>query len=268
MVRFEDLEEITNKEEIKEHLERMISNRDDKGNSSPIITGYNWYNQAPKVNRVITFSHIQGSEVYKENMILDLKKLGYSREQIDQFLREKGGFFIWKLKFEICDEGGNIYPGLKIWDIDQNQWLNLNDYNKPLIEYDKFKHREGKFLALDLGWQLDIPFYSKEELFNLTNLFIQKGNKKLFESWPGAYETPVLLLGSEAINYQRELPDFIQATKMGIYSNSNEISFIVHKRFDLLKNTQNYLFLKHLGFTEELCLGNKLFIRDYIDEEK
>jgi len=283
MVNFEDLIEIENKDEIRECLEGLIAHKDEDGNSSPIITGYNWYNKLPKADRIATFSNIHESDAYKQEMLVDLEKLGYSRDQILEYLREKGSFFIWELDFKFCDQDGKPYKKLRVWDIKQKQWLDLKLYKQPLIKYDGYKEREGNFVAEDLGWQLDMPFHSREELLSLIGLFIQKGSEFLFDLkgnkfegltsnqslyWSGSYETPVLLLGQEAMRYADELIDFTQATKVAFYRGSNEISFIVHRRLEELRESSNYNFLIKQGFQEELCFGNKIFIKEYVDKER
>lgn len=107
-------------------------------------------------------------------------------------------------------------------------------------------------------------------------LFDEKGNivketgrdKKIRLPWPDAYVLPVLLLGEKALRYARELPQFVPATKVGLEKNGNEISFVIHKRLDLLRKLRHYEYLKKLGFKETPCLANKPFIRHYVDKER
>lgn len=106
----------------------------------------------------------------------------------------------------------------------------------------------------------------------MANLFLGKSKYKIskydpYNSWTDAYQTPVLLLGENALEYNNELSDFIPATKFCLIKNDNELSFVIHKNLDILKDSIYYNLILNLGFVEEICLGNRRFI-DYIDENQ
>ena len=46
------------------------------------------------------------------------------------------------------------------------------------------------------------------------------------------------------------------------------MNFVVHKNVDKLKEMPEYPRLINLGFMEEICLGNKAFISEYIDKKR
>lgn len=76
----------------------------------------------------------------------------------------------------------------------------------------------------------------------------------------------MLLLGKKALRYSKFLPHFSKAHKIFLMENGNEISFIINKNLKILKQMPYYEKLRRLGFKEELCLGNKAFIKTYIDK--
>ena len=250
-----------------------------KSGKNSIIKGYNWYTEIPNTNRIITFSNIHETETYKEDMLKDLEKIGYDPKELKRFIRNKGGAFLHGLKFRIHDDNGKALHGLKIKNVKTGNYLDLTKFSKPLINYLEFKDGETPLIAEDNGWEIDLPFKDKEELMKLISLFLRKAGLKSYSllgeeikteenAWRDAYETPVLLLGEKALNYKTELPSFIQATKMYLKENSNEISFVINKNLELLKNLSNYSELMKFGFREEKCLGNKSFIVQYVDKEK
>ncbi len=268
-----------------ECLDDLLTFKDLQGILSPIITGYNLYTILPNFDSVIAFSNIHGTETYKQDMLIDLVKLGYAPKVILSYIREKAGVYLWELYFEIRDEKGIILPGLKIKDVRTKQHTNLELFTKPLEKYEQFSSSEGYLLGEDQGWELDMPFYNKEESIVLLDLFLKKSGKHIHDEeggiipetdeerelrspWTDAYETPVLLLGETALRYADKLPHFALATKIALKENSNEISFVIHKNLKQLRDLSHYEQLLHLGFCEELCLGNKPFIARYVDKKR
>lgn len=252
---------------------------------SSIITGYNWYNAVPRTNRVVTFSHLHQTEAYKKAMLNDLVALGYSKRRILGNIREKSSAFLHEPHFSIRDEKGNLFPSLRILDVRTGQYIDLEKYRQPLIKYPEFEGADFMLRREDAGWQLDMPFSTKAELFQLVGLFTQKSAASLYDDqgqkiqetpgqkrrrgpWPGAYEVPVLILGAKAMRYVEELCGFHRAKKLTLIENRNEISFIIHEKYELLKQRMEFARLDEFGFFEEDCLGNTLFIKQYIDRQR
>lgn len=265
-------------------LDDLLTLKDEQKRPMPVIAGHNWYNSLPQSNSVVTFANIHETEAYKEAMMQDLEKQGYDRRTVMNSIRAKGGAFLWNLGYRIRDDNGVPLAGLKIKDLKTGEYLDLTKFDKPLSNYPSFARRKNDFVAEDTGWELDIPFGSKEELFRLVNLFQAKAGirkydengqivdeteeeKKLRAPWTDAYEVPVLLVGENAIQYAAELPHFTPATKIALKENGNEISFVINKKLRLLKGLPHYQQLIDLGFKEEPCLGNKPFIMD-IDKKQ
>ncbi len=284
MIKIEDLTGIPEdkRNKIIRCLDELLTFKDSQGNLSPVISGYNWYNELAKSDRIITFSNIHTSDAYMQAMLKDLERLGYASQSILEYIREKGGAFFWDPAYRIRDDKENLLPNLKIKDIRTNRYVNLMSYIKPLSEYLEFINCKGFLLAEDQGWELDMPFKSKGELVDLVNLFLMKSGEHIYDEkgeiveesdeekrlrnpWDDAYIIPVLIVGEKALKYADELPQFDQATKICLIEDNNEISFIIHKDIDRLRNLSHYEQLKKLGFSEEICLGNKPFLRD-IDE--
>ncbi len=268
MIKIEDLTGIPEwkRKQAIECLDDLLTFKDSEGNLSPIITGYNWYNQVPELDRIVTFSHIHETKVYRQAMISDLEKLGYSREQVETNIREKGGTFLWEVDFQVKGENGEPYPELIIKNVKTGKNLDLSKYKGETLE--GYPELEGKLLGGDCGWELDLPFENKIKLMNLINLFVKKSYKCNRSSWPEAYETPVLLLGKKAIEWQNELPNFVKATKIELSQGKNELSFIINQNLTMLKIMPHYNKLMKLGFSENDCLGNKSFIREYINKKR
>lgn len=287
MIKIDDLTGIPEgkrKQAIKS-LDDLLTFKNSQDRLSPVITGYNWYTTLPKSDSVITFSNIHETEAYKQDVLRDLGKLGYDPQIILRYIRKKAGAFLWELYFEIRDNKCNILPGLKIKDIRTKQHIDLEPFIKPLDEYGLFADCDGYLLGESQGWELDIPFNNKKELMNLVDLFSNKSGKHIYDQkgriieetdeerklrspWADAYETPVLLLGETALRYADELPHFIPATKICLIENSNEISFVIHRNLEQLRNLPHYEWLLQLGFSEETCLGNKPFIAEYVDKKR
>ena len=284
MIKIDDLTGISEakRKQAIECLDDLLTFKDSQGRLSPVITGYNWYVTLPKSDSIITFSNIHETEAYKSAMISDLEKLNYKSKTILGYIREKAGAFLHDLEFRIRDDEENLLPGLRIKDIRTGKYLDLEKFSEPLINYSQFKDAKGYLIDEDQGWELDIPFNNKKELMDLVSLFLKKSGKDIYDErgemiketdeerklrspWADAYETPVLLLGETALRYASELPHFTSITKISLRKNSNEISFVIHKNLEQLKNLLHYKQLVHLGFSEEHCLGNKPFT-DYIDE--
>jgi len=267
---------------VTDCLNSLISFKDENGYPKPIITGYNWFDNLIKLDRIVTFSHIHESEDYKVEMMRDLVKLGYSQKKLLNCFRKKEGIFIWDPDF-IIRENGEILPGLRIFDLRTREDIELKEYLFPLVDYPKFQNGYGQLVAEDKGWEFNHKFKSKKELLALIKLFLQKSgfhiydinNRIILESteeinkrnpWSGAYKTPVLLLGENALKFQEELPDFVPATKIALKEKNNEISFVIQAKLDLLRDTTQYQDLINYGFGEEVCLANKPFIKAYINK--
>ncbi|MBS3108028.1 hypothetical protein J4468_03880 [Candidatus Woesearchaeota archaeon] len=271
--------------EIFECLDDLIRIQNHNNSKSNVITGYNWYVSLPISTSIVTFSNCHESNEYRRDMLYDLIKLGYTSKYILNRIREKGSVFVFELDFEICDESGEIFPGLCIKDLREKEFIDLTKYTKPLENYAEFEEADGALIAESRGWELDIAFSSKSELLRLVNLFLNKASINLYNEkgekiietfeekskrgyWKGAYETPFLIIGNAAYKYLNSLPHFIQATKFYFTNKNNEISFIIHNKLELLRSLPPYDKLLDLGFKEELCLGNIKFIKQYVDKNR
>lgn len=263
MVTLEDLVGIRERKRAISCLNAILRFRGEDGKLSPIITGYNGYVQIPNENGVITFSHIHQEENYKSAIIADLQKRGYSEKEIISNIRAKTGAFLLKKGFLIKDSHGMPYSESVIKYLDTDEVFDVAKYPHSTLEDSEL---EGKLYNQNSGWELNFPFRNQEELVKFVEIFIQKASKKNNSHWPGAYETPVLLLGERALEWQDRFPRFIPATKIGLIQGNNELSFIIHKNLSKLKTLHYYTELLYLGFKESFCLGNKEFIIKYIDE--
>ncbi|MBW2974008.1 hypothetical protein KY346_06500 [Candidatus Woesearchaeota archaeon] len=270
------------RKEVIACLDELLTYRDSDGLLVPVISGYNWYAKLTKSDRVITFSNIHETESYKEDMLRDLEELGYDHKDILNQIREKAGAFIHDLEFRLRDDDGNLLPGLRIKDTRTGKYIDLENYQDALINYQEFTDAEGCLIDEDQGWELDMPFKGERELMSLVNLFLKKSGKHIYDvrgniiketdeeqdaraPWSDAYKVPVLLLGETALRYADKLPQFVPVTKFALKENNNEISFIIHNNIKYLKSLNQYTQLLRFGFAEEECLGNKPFIR-YVDE--
>ncbi len=287
MIEIDDLTGISEnkRKQAIECLDDLLTFKDSEGELSPIITRYNWYTVLSKSDSIVTFSNIHETEDYKRDMIRDLKILGYDDTTILMNIREKAAIFLWEIYFNIRDDKNKILPGLKVKDSMTKQYFDLVPFEKPLEEYKQFSEAKWYLIAENHGWELDMAFNNKKELLDLVNLFLRKSGRFVYDEegniiveteeerttrspWTDAYETPVLLFGETALKYLDELPHFIQATKIVLKENSNEISFVIHRNLDQLRDLPHYEQLLKLGFKEEACLGNKPFIAEYIDKKR
>jgi len=287
MIKIDDLTGIpeSKRKQAIECLDDLLTFKNCQNRLSPIITGYNWYITIPESNSIVTFSNIHETESYKQEMLRDLEKFGYDSKIILKYIREKAGAFLHDLEFRIRNEEGDLLPMLRIKDIRTGKYLDLDKFLEPLINYPQFKDIEGYLIDENQGWELDISFNNRAELLKLVDLFLRKSGlflydekgekieevdkeRKLRSPWGDAYETPVLLLGETALRYADKLPHFIPATKIALKENSNEISFVIHKNLEELRNLSHYEQLLRLGFNEEKCLGNSSFIIRYVDKKR
>ena len=163
MIKIEDLTGIpeAKRKQTIECLDDLLTSKDPQGRLSPVITGYNLYITLPEFDSVITFSNIHGTEAYKQDMITDLARLGYDPQIILRYIREKAGAFLHNLEFRIRDDGGNLLPGLRIKDTRTGEYLNLEKFSEPLVNYSQFKGAKGCLICEDQGWELDMPFNNK-----------------------------------------------------------------------------------------------------------
>ena len=280
MIKIEHLTGIPEKRrnEAVQCLDELLTFKDDQGRLSPVITGYNWYSHLVESDRVIIFSHIHETEDYKQDMLRDLKVMGYDPQTVLKQIRDKTGAFLWNPEYRIRDDKGNVLNGLKIKDMRTGQYINLNEYDRPLKKYPQYATSKGHLVAENRGWELDIPFNTKTELRRLVDLFLRKSGLFIYDEngveilesdkerkarahWSDAYETPLLVLGKAALEYAADLPHFDQATKTSLIENDNEIGFIIHKKLGFLRTILHYEQLKRLGFQEEVCMGNKPFLK-------
>ncbi len=58
----------------------------------------------------------------------------------------------------------------------------------------------------------------------------------------------------------------MEARRILLVENGNEISFVIHNKIEILKQNTAYHKLKDLGFIEEPCLANTSFIEKYVDQ--
>lgn len=247
-------------------LDELLIFRDDNGNLDPIITGYNIYSAVPKSENSIVFSHIHESDAYKQAMILDLEKLEYSREFILANIREKWGVFLWELNFIVRDENRVPFPGLNIRNTATGSILDLSRYSGSTLE--EYSELDGVLQGEDFGWELNLPFYNKKQLLELTDLFMRKSLAGRIDSWPGAYEVPVIVLGQAALIYDSDLPSFSPAKKLYLKQNKNEIYFIINENYQRFESHTSYKRLIELGFIEEKCLVNDRFLKRFIDKKR
>lgn len=104
-------------------LDCLLTHRDETGILRPVISGYNWYSKLAEPDRIIVFSNIHESDAYKEDMLHDMEKQGYKRQDILKQIRKKAGAFIHDLEFRISDDEGNLLPGLKVKDVRTGKYL-------------------------------------------------------------------------------------------------------------------------------------------------
>jgi len=237
---------------------------DDLLTKEGIITGYNWYLAVPQETRLVTFSHMHETEAYKQAMMKEIAEQGYTQEQLQRGIRRKFGSYQWRHHFVFRDEAGTIFPDLNIRTKTGN-YLDLSRFPARTLEGIAELAQEG-LVGENEGWELNLAITNKEKLLAIMELFLRKSSRERTDHWPDAYEIPVLLLGKEALTYARELPDFIVAKKMELIENGNEISFITHAQFPVLKETQAFAELEKIGFKEESCLANRAFIETYVDK--
>lgn len=240
---------------LQEILDELLARR--------IISGYNWYESVPQESHIVTFSHMHETELYKTAMIQDLQSLGYAAESLKNSFRDKFGSYRWERDFVFRDDTGALFPDLHIRKMREG-YLDLTKYPSKTLE-GIAGLGEGQLVGENAGWELDVPFHEKANLFALVNLFISKSSKKNPDHWPGAYEVPVLLLGEAACAHAEELPDFIEARKISLVERGNEVSFVVNQRLPQLRSLPQYVQLQSLGFKELRCLGNRAFIASYVD---
>lgn len=229
-----------------------------------IISGYNWYGRVPSYPRVITFSHMHENADYRGAMKMDMIPLGYSSEIIDNNTREKYGCYRWEKDFIFRDAQGIIFPDLRIRKL-TGDYINLNKCAEQTLA-NVLELQNELLIGENKGWELDIEFSSKEKLLQLIKMFLSKSSRHNPNHWPGAYDVPVLIIGEKAKAYSSDLPDFVEAKKIALIENGNEISFIIHNRFGDLIKRPIYSTLQQLSFREEICLGNKSFVEEYVDK--
>ncbi len=214
----------------------------------------------------------------------DLEAFGYSAGKITRHIRKMGGAYFHDPEFNVRDEAGALYPALRVKNVRTQQYLNLNEYALPLIEYEEFRRSPNILVAHHRGWQLDLPVKDLDELTRLANLFLEKSEsarrntqgyiiKETAEErmvrapWPGAYETPVLIVGREITAPSLQIPGFGPAVKLSLIENRGEVSFVIAEKYLALQKTSAFSHLMGLGFSEEPCLANNAFIR-YINKTR
>jgi len=265
MISINDLTGIQKRIEVMACLNDLLTFRDDSKNLLSIISGYNYYSRQSPYDSSIVFSHIHATDDYKRDMFKDLRKIGCADEAS---IREKTGIYLWKPKYIIRDDQGDVLPELRIRDLRTDEYVPLDKFVKPLKEYPAYVNADGFLFAEDRGWQLDLPFISKSQVLMISQLFSEKSSHYSEDHWSDAYETPVLLFGYAVEEYVGELPDFVPAVRFILEENDNEISFIIRKNFEKLRNLSYYEELLQFGFKEKLCFGNKLFIEECVDGKR
>lgn len=271
MITIEDLTgiEAGKRREAVDCLDYLLAVRDADGRPAPIITGYNWYNKLPESDTTVSLSHHHQTEEYKQAMVSDLVKLlNYQREAVLGGIRCRGTNHLWDLEYNTRDDNGNILTGSRIKDRRNGQYIDIEKYRESLDSYAEFKDAQGQLVnELGSGWELNMPFTMEEELMRLTGMFLRKSYKENVDHWFGAYKSPVIILGEEAMKYREKLQDFIPATKIALLEGHNEISFVIHENLDRLKSVEQFERLKSLGFRHQMCLANKSFVEE-IDKFK
>ncbi len=241
-------------------LDSLLMSREKDDRLAPLISGYNWYSTViPEADRAIILSHLHETQAYQEAMIKDLETLRYHKDDIVKRIRNKGARHLWDPRFIHRDEKGELLH-LTLEDKRSGVCINLQPYQSPLSFYPEFVQSKGYLIADEQGWEINMPFHSKQELKTLTSLVLEKSTREHEKPWPDAYKIPVLLLGKSALDCAKELPDFECASKISMYGGNNEISFVIHKSLIILKASEHYKELMDLGFSEEPCLANKSFV--------
>ncbi len=254
-------------------LDELITFENVRGEFSPIISGYGYFKELALPTSVLTFSHTHKTKEYKEDMVNDLTKLGYDQDSLLKNIRDKTAVFLWNPRYRVRDSKGEILPGLKIKDLRTGEHIDLVKYTRRFLsEYQEFQERKD-LVGESQEWQLDMPFENIEELLRLVKLFLEKSGIYVYDEsgvevsatqshWRDAYETPVVVIGEEAIKHAYLLPHFDTAIRVFLIENGNEISFIINKNIRTLRVLPHYERLRRFGFREERCLVNKPFLKD------
>lgn len=259
-----------------EKFYEIINCLDDLFINEKIITGYNSYFEIPNTNELsLCLSNIYSGSEYLKCMVKDLNKLGYSHNYINKCIRSKKGVYEWKSDWNIWKDG-KLQSDLKIRKFGNKDFINLKNLNKNIISLSDIYGINEKFIAEDESSEINISVKQEDSMFELVDLFSKKSSKFLYDEkgktigfnkfcWEEAWDVPVLLIGGNIMSYEFLFPEFIKSVRFFKYENENEISFIIHKKFDKLKNSDYFDKLIKFGFQYEFCLANKPFILQYVD---
>lgn len=256
------LDDLTNipigtRQQIQNILELLLSTRR--------ITGYNWYDSAFSTDSSISISHMQEDDDYKSAMITDLDSLSQYPKSVEEHIRSRGtAYFPHQPNFVVTH-------GLRLKRASSGAYLDLESFpiGSTLEGTHEFGALENCLIGeQSMGWEINMPFYEKTGLFSLLDLIVEKSVLDNENCWPMAHRIPVILIGKEAFRYLPELEFFSRATKVVYTQANNEVSFVTGRNIDNLRGTQEFSKLLNIGFKEEPCLANKLFINKFVDENE
>lgn len=172
-------------------------------------------------------------------------------------------------------------PNLRIKNVSDNYWIDLNNYGHPLSQYPEFT-RNSVLIAEDKGWLLDIPCCSVGEMAQLAELFAMKSHLIRSDyirsptivlplsfysesSWRDAYKIPVVIVGGKAIDCRSILPSFGAAKMFSCIRDDFEFSFVINNNLSRLNDSDSFPFLRSSGFREHDCLVNLRFLQEQVD---
>jgi len=291
MLAFDDLRRIPEekKSRIRLNLEELLQTfRSDTLVPLPVITGYAWLDRLAESPRVITLSHSHDSPRYKSALFGLLKrKLSLSIEVLQSYTRDRGSAYFWNPEsYKHRYDNGKLHKGKKIKILRTREYLDLEDIKTQTITADRrYRNQFGIWDLISedsIEWQLDIPFKSKKQLLDITDIFIEYviyGNKKpKRERLPNLYGLPLVIIGEKAVQFyaQEDLlkSQFTKAKRVYLTvgkkgrANGNEIYLIVgNGGFANLETTEQYAELQRIGFKTEDCLVNTDFALGQLCEQ-
>jgi len=246
-----------------------------------LITGYNGYFELPKEDTILLcLSNIYEGKNYEKDMIDGLKTINYNLENINDYIREKIGFYEWMNGWILIDDETKKVKNVNIKKVGSKNYIDLEEFVNKFGNYlhnSTDYNKKDRYVADDKNLEINLPVNDEISLKKLVKLFVENYSINKFNClgeeigdiechWKGAWEIPVLLIGGDVSKYENDFPCFRKVAKILKKENGNEISFIIHEKFEKLRNSSYFYDLIDLGFKYEYCLANNPFILEYIDK--
>jgi len=280
---------------LRENLENLLI----APNGTNLISGFNCYEElVRKDGIVISLSYQHRFADHIEAILKDIKNDSnisqvLSEERLNELKlkRNKRALYRWDNKWPIPkNEEGKVQENLDFIDLKTGLLIEKRELDNVFTLEELNGGYRPSSMAMALrendGLELNLNIKTREEAQRIIDLFRRKAFRMKVDSsgliifkegrmenvtceiWPLSDVIPCIILGRSIVDFLSNKPlDFTRSNKISIIKDANEVSFIIHKNYFLLRESLAYCNLQKSFNVDDLeVYVNNAFVYNYIDK--